>query len=156
MTYYSRKSPRIKEFDYSQENYIFVTICTHQRRCFLGNIRKTSWIGEIAKKHIEQMEAHYDGVKIDKYVIMPNHIHMILVLEKNNENNAVQIIGQYKSGVSRQVRKEYPDMILWQRSFHDHVIRSQADYERIWLYIEGNPQSWEKDCFYIDQSLLNH
>lgn len=135
MAFYDRKSPRISYYDYSRENYYFITICTHERHCYFGSIHAKSWIGDVAEANLKQI---------------PNHIHMILVIQSSGKWNMEQIIGQYKSGVSRQVRKKYPSLCLWQRSFHDHVIRSQKDYERIWLYIEGNPQCWEKDCFYLE------
>ena len=92
---------------------------------------------------------HDQYVEIDKYVVMPNHIHMIMVLKNGNTANVNQIIGLFKSGVTREVRDTYPDMDLWQRSYHDHVIRDRAGYEKIWNYIEGNPSKWEEDCFYI-------
>ena len=155
MTYYSRKSPRIPYYDYSCENFYFVTICTHNRRCLFGSIDAQNRYGKIAEKHIQSLSAHYDHVRIDKYVVMPNHIHMIVVMEKGNTLTLEQIIGLYKSGVSREIQKYDVDFEIWQRSFHDHIIRNQASYEKIWLYIEGNPQCWNKDCFYIDQELSN-
>ena len=79
---------------------------------------------------------------------MPNHIHMILVIEKGQVISLTQIIGQYKSGVTRDVRKTMPKLTLWQRSFPDHVIRNQKAYETIWTYIENNPDKWEEDCFW--------
>ena len=91
---------------------------------------------------------------MEKYVVMPNHIHMILALNCNGKYDIQQIIGQYKSGVSRDVGKIDPDTEVWQRSFHDHVIRRQSTFERIWLYIEGNPRLWKDDCFYVDPNLL--
>ena len=109
-----------------------------------------SFIGEMAQNHIQQVATHYQSVHVDKYVVMPNHIHMILCLHCDGQNNVQQVIGQFKAGVTREVRKLYPEIQIWQRSFHDHVIRSQADYERIWLYIEGNPQRWVEDCFYVE------
>ena len=96
-----------------------------------------------------QISNHYDGVIIDKYVIMPNHIHMIVVLGEANKINLNQIIAQYKSGVSRDIRKKNAEVMIWQRSYHDHIIRSQKSYEKIWKYIENNPLKWEEDCFYI-------
>ena len=75
---------------------------------------------------------------------------MILILEQGAVINAEQVIGQYKSGVSREIRKIDPEFVLWQRSFHDHIIRNQKQYEKIWMYIENNPLRWEKDCFYIE------
>ena len=151
MLFSTRKSPRIKNFDYKSENYYFITICTHNRRCLFGDPHKLSIAGEIAEKQINQISAHYENVRVDKYVVMPNHVHMILVLENGNINSADQIIAQYKSGVTREVRSMIPDIVLWQRSFHDHIIRNQRSYENIWLYIDGNPQCWDKDCFFTDQ-----
>ena len=153
MTYYSRKSPRIQNYDYSSENYYFITICTYNRRCIFGSPDRLNTLGKIAEEHIKKIGFHYQNVHIDKYVIMPNHVHLILVLDKDNKADLQQIIGQYKSGVARKIHKDHPDMTVWQRSFHDHVIRSQNSYEKIWLYIEGNPQCWNKDCFYVDQQL---
>ena len=150
MPFYTRKSPRIPHYDYSIENYYFITLCTHDKKCFFGSVNALAPIGVIAKRHIEQIEAHYQNVILDKFVVMPNHIHMILCVNCSHKTNVEQVIGQFKSGVTREVRKLYPDIKVWQRSFHDHVIRSQADYERIWLYIDGNPQRWDKDCFYVE------
>ena len=154
LSYYNRKSPRIPSYDYSNANYYFITICTQNRRCLFGSVDALNFIGKIAREQIERFPTHYDCVKVDHYVVMPNHIHMILVLEKSGTHSAEQIIGQYKAGVSREVRKIYPGINIWQRSFHDHVIRDQAGYENIWLYIEGNPQMLYKDCFYVDPSVL--
>ena len=153
MSYYTRKSPRIPNYDYSTQNYYFITICSHNRRCIFGSVNQLSRIGRIAEEHIKQLSSHYEDVSVEKYVVMPNHIHMILVLDCNGRYDAQQIIGQYKSGVSREVRKFLPDLEVWQRSFHDHVIRSQSAFEKIWLYIEANPQLWKDDCFYIDPNL---
>ena len=150
MPFYSRKSPRIPDYDYSTENYYFITICTQGKKCFLGSIDALHPAGLIAQRHILELSNHYSHVSVDKFIIMPNHIHMILVLDKGNHADVKQIIGQYKSGVTREVRKLYPDIVLWQRSFHDHIIRNQKRYEMIWMYIETNPIRWEKDCFYSE------
>ena len=104
----------------------------------------------IAKKHIEQLATHYEHIYVDNYVIMPNHVHLILVLEEGNRVAVEQVIAQYKAGVSREIGKIYPQLGLWQRSFHDHVIRDQCSYQKIWQYREENPQKWDKDCFYTE------
>ena len=157
MTFYSRKATRIPGYDYASCNYYFLTICTHNRRCFFGKPGKLNGLGKVVEKHILKIPSHYKFVKIDKYVVMPNHIHMILIIESQDEKkiSTDQIVGQFKAGVSREIHKFYPELQLWQRSFHDTIIRNQQIYEKIWLYIEGNPQCWEKDCFYIDASILN-
>ena len=154
MTYYSRKSPRIPEYDYSTCNYYFVTICTHNRHCIFGLPNNLNDSGKIAEKHILEISKHYHGVRIERYVVMPNHIHIIVVLENNN-HNLNQIIAQYKSGVSREIRRKNNVITVWQRSYHDHVIRDQRSYENIWNYIEGNPLNWKQDCFYVDSAYTN-
>ena len=155
MTYYHRKPTRIPGYDYSACNYYFLTLCTHNRRCIFGQPDKLNVLGECAQAHILRMDSHYKGLSVLKYVIMPNHIHFIIQLEDNPESPDIrQVMAQYKSGVAREIHKIDSDMIVWQRSFHDHVIRNQKSFENIWTYIEGNPQCWEKDCFYVDQSVL--
>ena len=111
-------------------------------------------LGNIVKSHILQISAHYKSVYVDKFVIMPNHIHLIIVLDNDSvKTNMNQVIGQLKSGVSREIHKLIPEMEVWQRSFHDHIIRDQNSYEKIWLYIESNPVNWNKDCFFVDPSM---
>jgi len=97
-----------------------------------------------------QIPSHFPHVSIDHYVIMPNHIHAILVLdtaactERSRPFPTLStIVGLYKSGVSRTAG--FP---VWQKSFHDHVIRNDADYRMIWNYIETNPVRWTLDKYY--------
>ena len=106
-------------------------------------------MGRIAEKEILDLSVHYECISIDKYVVMPNHIHMFLVIEDGDKNpNLNQIVAQYKSGVTRKIREFLPNYKIWQRSYHDHVIRDRKGYEKIWAYIENNPLKWEEDCFY--------
>ena len=143
-----RKSPRLKKFDYSMPNYYFVTICTKDKKCIFGSPEQLSSMGEIAARCLREMEDHFVNVKLDHWVVMPNHIHAIVVLS-DGSTELPMVIGQYKSATTRKIRTLVPDIQLWQTSFHDHVIRNQQDYERIWNYIEGNPGKWKDDCFYI-------
>ena len=110
--------------------------------------------GRIADKYINQINEFYGYISVDKYVIMPNHVHFILSIE-NAENGTSRTpsptnseISTFVSTFKRFCNKEYGANI-WQRSFHDHIIRNQKDYEKIWKYIDGNVLNWEKDCFYI-------
>ena len=145
--FHSRKHPRLKNYDYSSPNYYFITICTFDKACIFGKPSHLNQRGIAAEAVLLEIERHFSNVKLDKYVIMPNHVHMILTLEGTNAG-IPQIIGQYKSSVTRRIRETAPEQKVWQASFHDHVIRNQKDYERIWLYIDSNPQNWDKDCFY--------
>ena len=149
-----RKPTRIPNYDYSKDNYYFVTICTYEKTCIFGTVREIGRYGKLAADSIDTLSSHYSNVSIDKYVVMPNHIHMIVVIgckiEISDNPTLSQIIGAYKSEVTRLIHQSAPSIQIWQRSFHDHVIRNQRDYDRIWNYIHTNPMRWDKDCFYVD------
>ena len=141
-----RKNPRLKQYDYSTPNYYFITICSWDKTCMFGNVTQLNSLGIIAQQKIQEITNHFPGVKVDKYVIMQNHVHAILILD--GKTNLSTVIGQYKAAVTKQCHILRPNQKIWQASFHDHVIRNQADYERIWEYIDTNPARWLDDCFY--------
>ena len=143
----SRKNPRLKGFDYSSPYYYFITVCTCAKECIFGTAGRLSPLGQIAGSCLSEIGRHYENVRVDKYVVMPNHVHMILVLH-GEDPGIPYIVATYKAAVTRRIRQTDPDRKVWQTSFHDHIIRNQQDYERIWMYIEANPQNWEKDCFF--------
>ena len=145
-----RKNPRLREYDYSTPNYYFVTICTWEKRCIFGAPGNLNGCGKIAEDGLRKIPAHFPTVRLDKYVVMPNHIHVILALNGTDVALPV-VIGQYKAYVTKQIHDVCRSMPVWQTSFHDHVIRNQQAYERIWLYIESNPAIWQKDCFYAKE-----
>lgn len=159
-----RKNIRLKEHDYSEAGYYFITICTKDKKSLFWNVGATfgrqfiklslSNIGEIINEEINKINSIYENVEINKYVIMPNHIHMIIVLhpETGPVNGRAElaptptvsrIIQQFKGSITKQVG--FP---LWQKSFYDHIIRNQQEYEKIYEYIETNPLKWEEDKYY--------
>ena len=146
-----RKSPRIPDYNYAEVNYYFITLCTDQKKCLFHYRGQMNRFGEIAEACIKEIPSHYPGIRVDKYVVMPNHVHLILVVEAKNTAGAVTVIGTYKSSVSRKIHKLMPDLKIWQRSFHDHIIRNQKSYEMIWNYIDTNPMRWHADCFYSEE-----
>ena len=150
-----RKPTRIPDYDYSKDNYYFITICTHEKKCLFGSTERISRYGKIAADAILEIPVHFSRIKIDKFVVMPNHIHMIVIIGCDNRDtknpSLNQIIGLYKSGVTRRIHETVPQEKIWQRSIHDHVIRNQKDYEKIWSYIDTNPMRWDKDCFYMEE-----
>ena len=104
------------------------------------------------------MNEFYDHIVVDKYVIMPNHIHLILLI-KNDKCGMSRTpsptnshLSGFISAFKRFSNKEY-GMNVWQRSFHDHIIRGEKDYEKIWEYIDTNVMRWELDCFYEKKEL---
>ncbi len=151
MPYHIRKPTRISGFDYSSVNYYFVTICCHEKKCIFGSVNKLNVFGKIAKKDLQNIASHYGHIQVDSFVIMPNHVHAIISIEESEKRSKVSlstVIGQYKSGVSRKIRQISQNTEVWQRSFHDHIIRNQNEYEKIWEYVTYNFQKWESDCFY--------
>ena len=161
-----RKTIRLKDYDYSSPGAYFITICTHNRECLLSNIivgeglcalpqNILTPIGNEIKKSIQYINDNYIGVKIEKYVIMPNHIHIMFQIENDGRGNPSptipNVVGWLKYNITKQINKvnNKPETKVFQRSFHDHIIRSKADYLKIWNYIDTNPQKWNDDCFYV-------
>lgn len=156
-----RKHPRLSQYDYSENGYYFITICAQNQReifshiqidgqgNFLGNYLTP--MGRIAESELFALEERYPCVRIDKYVIMPNHIHVIFVIHQEKSQyprtSITDIICAYKSLTARKCRQIKPISKVFQDSFYDHVIRGQNDYSTIWAYIDANPQRWKEDCF---------
>ena len=158
-----RKKMRLNNFDYSQNGKYFITICVKERHELLGKIvgdgvldvprNQLSEYGAIVEKYINAIDKTYENISVDKYIIMPNHIHMILFVSDSKSGtsrtpsptNAVipSIISTFK----RFANKEY-GVSLFQRSYYDHIIRNEKEYLKIWQYIDTNPQTWQNDCFY--------
>jgi REP element-mobilizing transposase RayT len=147
--YPKRKSPRAKNYNYRTPGHYFVTICTKNHKCLFWDGLKQNQMGQIAYDAVAKIDTHASGVKAEKFVVMPNHIHMIIVLENDRQDLSV-VIGQYKAYVSKRIHEILPGEEVWQVSFHDHKIRNQKQYEKIWTYIENNPKKWEMDCFYME------
>ena len=145
-----RKPIRIENYDYSTPGVYFITICTANREKIFWDgvgadiIRPQnvplSPIGEIVELGILQMAEHYKNVVVDKYCIMPDHIHLILRMESSLDGRIISaptvstVVGSMKRWVSKQIGRP-----IWQKSFYDHGIRNQQDYDEIWQYIENNP-----------------
>ena len=100
---------------------------------------------------------------IDRYVIMPNHIHLVIMITDSDELRAIResplrgrsviskMIGYIKMNASKEIHNRYGNEIVWQRGFHDHIIRNRNDYEKISKYIYENPIIWQYDCFYTEE-----
>ena len=157
-----RKTTRLPTYDYRLPGVYFVTICTKNKQkllstivgeglCALPQIRLTK-VGKIVEASLKYIHENIDGISLDKYVIMPNHVHLLLRIEECSEAGGRggpplhKIIGQFKSFTTHQCNQ-----VLWQRSFHDHVVRGEEDYREIWTYIFENPLRWRKDVLYVDE-----
>ena len=144
----NRKSIRIPGFQYKSANYYFITICTDRRVNLFGMKDQLTGSGQIAKSCLLQIPTHFHNVRIDQYVIMPNHIHAIVAIGPNNTCSLSTIIGQFKATVSKQIHAYYPNVSVWQRSFYDRIIRNDREYQEIWTYIDENPLKWKLDKLY--------
>lgn len=135
----NRKLQRLANYDYSSPNYYFVTLCTSQKCNIFGSVNKLSKIGIVAENELCNIEKNFDNVIIDKYVVMPNHVHAIIVIQNSEKTYSLsQIIGWYKAGVARKVHKTHPDINVWQKSFYDRIIRGDSEYVQICKYIDEN------------------
>lgn len=157
-----RKHTRLKNYDYSQNGYYFVTICCDKNKNYFGKIVsvgrglapaekavKLSRKGKIAERQLLLLTKRYSSVRVDKYIVMPNHIHAIIIIENCNDGDTAgasprptlsDIICAYKSLTTRECNyaDNAPSRKIFQTSFYDRVIRSQNEYENIWKYIYGN------------------
>ncbi len=148
-----RKPIRIDNYDYATPGAYFITVCTANRENLFWrsvgadiirpeNVPLSS-IGKIAEQGVLQIVDHYENVSVDKYCIMPDHIHLILRIESGINGRMISaptvstVVGSMKRWVSRQAGRP-----IWQKSFYDHGIRNQQDYNEIWEYIENNPSKY--------------
>jgi REP element-mobilizing transposase RayT len=155
----NRKSPRRFGFDYSSARIYFVTINCHEGHNLFGKILNDgssnqlilSGIGIIATEKIDELSSHHSGVEVLDYVVMPNHVHLLISLQNQGKSSSLStIVGSYKSGVSRVARQTFPDLELWQKSFSDHVIRDDKDLLIHSEYIKANVERWRKDKYFIE------
>ena len=162
-----RKHPRLDDFDYSSNGAYFVTLCIENRKCILFHIvgrgftpAETNDImytkyGEIAYRQLFLLEERYSHLKIDNYVIMPNHIHMVLILNYETAGvtprpTIMDIVCAYKSLTTRECKRNGFSVKLFQTSFHEHIIRNKNDYNEISNYIRENPLHWYYDELYSE------
>ena len=151
-TGFIRKRNRLEGFDYSNDGVYFLTICTADKKCTLGHIAGEnenavtvlSDRGLLVRTAIERISEWYPFAKVEQYVIMPNHVHLLLALR--NARLSVSVIVSYmKSYVTRNAGET-----VWQKSFYDHIVRNAEEYERISGYISQNPANWRRDSFAED------
>jgi REP element-mobilizing transposase RayT len=151
-----RKKTRLSGYDYTKEAYYYVTLCTHRKMHLFGDVNNLNIFGKLAEDELLNIPKHFTGIQIDKHVIMPNHLHAVIVIgctdiiagDKKYPSLST-IIGSYKSGVSRQIHRIKPDIKVWQTTFYDHIIRNEQDYNEICRYIDENPAKWTGDEYYI-------
>lgn len=176
---YSTKSSRLKNWDYSTPGIYFITICTYNHNNFFGKIinnqMELSKMGTIAKSCLIDIPIHFENVSLNEYVVMPNHIHLLLKLSKLLSNSVEthdraslqinyqnyhfyrlaiksnqtipKIISQYKSTVIRLINPK-TIFFAWQPRFHDEIIKDKKNYFATKQYIKDNVINWGKDKYY--------
>ena len=164
---YLRKQNRLNGYDYSSSGYYYVTICIKNRLCYFGEIQSDIIIlnqyGEHAQKCWLNIPSHFPNTKLDEFIIMPNHIHGIIIIEnsdvvnknfcslqdqswqKNLSHSLSSIIRGFKIGVTKYFRSEENYEFQWQKSFYDHIIHSDKSLHEIRKYIVNNPLKWALD-----------
>ena len=167
----SRKPLRMSRFDYNTPGAYFLTFCTHNRKHILSHIvgsihestePQLTTCGRIVETVIRNIPEHLH-VTIDRYVIMPNHVHLIAIITEDDMLREIResplrsrsilskLIGYIKMNASKAIRQCYGNISVWQRGFFDHAIRNQADYAALAEYIQTNPLRWELDKLYPEE-----
>lgn len=168
----NRKTIRLKGYNYNLPGCYFITVCTRKKEKLLCEIVGTAVpggpqvrftkYGMITQQQLEEMSDFYSDVKIEKYVVMPNHIHLLIrVLPGETAVEAptggppgtavptsklARFVGTFK----RLSEREWGQPI-WQARSYDHVVRNEDDYRKIWAYIDENPAKWMEDRFYTQE-----
>ena len=178
-----RKNVRLKGYDYSSTGAYFVTFCVKGGHELLGKIVGAGFhprplptnphqlpeilhpyveltdLGIAVQKSIEYIHAHTKNVEIPKHIVMPNHVHMLVVLGAGGSPQGAggdgtpplhSVMGRIKSYSVKPWNEDNASehFSFWQRNYYDHIIRDEAEYKRIWQYIDENPARWEEDCYY--------
>ena len=147
----TRKRNRLQHYDYSQDGVYFVTLCSTNHSEIFGKVIESDQayveltpLGKCINDTIELQNKN--GVTIDQYVIMPNHIHLLIAFENTEHKQSLhQIVRNIKSFVTKSA-----GFSPWQKSFHDHVIRNERQYLKIAEYIQNNPGKWSEDCYHVN------
>jgi putative transposase len=160
-----RRSIRLRGYDYSQAGAYFITICINHRQPLLGaiadGIMYPNPAGEMVQTIWEELPFHYSNLELDIFVLMPNHIHGIIVLKSLQTQPVMklgEIIHRFKSFTTAKYRhavnqEQWQPFIgrLWQRNYYEHIIRDRKSYDLCRQYIINNPSSWESDRLYPEK-----
>jgi REP element-mobilizing transposase RayT len=177
----NRKCNRLENYDYSQNGMYFVTICVKRREFLLGDIdeggMRLSEVGKIAEQCWREIPLHFPDVRLDEFIIMPNHLHGIIgIIGNNNVGNDIvgnnnycslrdtewqtkwsrslsSVIRGFKIGVTKWCR-ENNLRFSWQKSYYDHIIRNEISLNKIREYIQINPKMWKRDKNNMENLLI--
>jgi len=162
MDYYGNRCPRLKGYDYAQPGAYFVTVCTYRRDCLLANVVDGAVIpnlpGQLVQEAWHGLPNHYPHVGLDAFVIMPNHVHGIIVLSGDGVEAGLkpastirhalpEVVRGFKTFSSRRINawRQTSGTHVWQRNYYEHVIRNERELDKIRAYIGTNPLKWTLD-----------
>ncbi|WP_055074108.1 transposase [Pseudanabaena sp. 'Roaring Creek'] len=146
-----RRSIRLQGYDYSQSGAYFVTICTFQRQHLFGEINngemQLNVTGQIVFAIWQKIPQHLPNVELDEFILMPDHLHGIIVISEQYENShsLATIIQNFKSTSTRKINKinQNSGVSIWQRNYYERIIRSDQELHNLGQYILTNPQNWK-------------
>jgi len=160
-TIHHRRSIRLQEYDYRQAGAYFVTVCADRHALVFGEIvndtMRLNAYGQIVIEDWEWLAGHHESVELDAFVVMPNHLHGIIVITGGEGGSRTaptkplgRLVGAFRTVSTKHVNewRETPGVTLWQRNFHEHIIRNGDDLDRIRAYIVTNPARWSWDAEY--------
>jgi REP element-mobilizing transposase RayT len=176
-----RQSIRLQQYDYSQAGGYFITICTQNKECMFGEIvdgkMQLNDIGQVVQQCWDDIPVHFPHIELDAFVVMPNHIHGIVVVADNilrrgtacraqDLNPTMErfrqpvagsiptVIRSFKAAVTKNVNelRQTPGVKLWQRNYWEHVIRNEPELNQLREYINFNPERWELDRLYMQHA----
>ena len=161
-----RKHPRLKDFNYDISGAYFITICVQDRKSLLSHVGRglapaeedrvvLTLFGKIVEEELLSLETRFPCVTADQYVIMPNHIHAILLYDEHAAGASprptiMDVVCAFKSLATKRCKKILPIKKLFQTSFYEHIIRDGEEYEQICKYIYENPLKWQEDELYTE------
>lgn len=161
----NRRSIRLRDYDYAKNGAYFVTVCVTQRLCVFGSIEDgvmcCSPVGQVVEAAWQDLPHHTPGLILDAWVVMPNHLHGIVILPGDQAINSLRenvprgpkprslgaVIGGFKSAVSREIAAKRLSLVrpLWQRNYYERIVRNDRELDATRRYIESNPLRWADD-----------
>ena len=159
----SCKNIRLKDYDYSSNGAYFVTICTKDKVKLFGDLVGATLCcrpnnpDKLVEKCLIEIESKFENTRIDKHIIMPNHLHFVLFQTGDHAGSPLRdIVGWFKTMTTNEYIRcvkngLFPpfDMQIWQRNYYEHIIRDEQDYLRVWQYIDENPAKWADDVYFV-------
>ena len=174
--YHHRRSIRLPGYDYSFPGVYFITICTQNRECLFGDVMDGNMVlnewGMVVVESWQWLAIQYNYVKLDKWILMPNHLHGIIIINGRGGSRTAhtmrtahtyvrkplgRLIGAFKTVSTKRINqiRKTPGATLWQRNYFERVIRNKNEWVKTKEYIQNNPILWVHDSNHPKNSKMN-